>query len=123
MFFDDIYFFKIDTYRGSQYWTSTALHEYEEIFFSTTILEDKKWQLKKSNQMLPRFFFQRRPLISKYVKKCGSKMHLKVFENLEKARKWLHLLYESLAEIENISLLCPCFAEKSDNWKWTKVTF
>ena len=33
------------------------------------------------------FIFQMSPLALEYVKKCASEMDLKIFENLEKARK------------------------------------
>ena len=45
--------------------------------------------------------FQTRSLASRYVKKmkkCVSKIDLKIFEDLEKARKLYLLLYESPAE-------------------------
>ena len=39
-----------------------------------------------------------RPSDLTYVKKYASEMDFKIFENLEKARKLPHLLYESPAE-------------------------
>ena len=42
--------------------------------------------------------FQKRHFASKHVKKFASEMHLKVFDDLEKAKKSHLLLYESPSE-------------------------
>ena len=41
----------------------------------------------------------------RFIKKCASEVHLKVFENLEKARKLDLLLYEFSAELRGEILL------------------
>ena len=91
----------------------TSLHNYEVKLFSAPFLEQKSvFGFKLALVCRLGSYFSMRPLALKYVKKCASKMDLKIFENLEKARKSNLLSHEFPAEaifFQSISCLFKDF--------------